>query len=104
MTGIIRETVDNILVEVLKEISGNRVLVSSARQYAGAFFRRFSESLTKLDIRVLFHPPYSHDLAPADVFVSQIKNYVERDETRGSFIDLMDCDERTEGSTGISVF
>jgi hypothetical protein len=37
-------------------------------------------------------------------FISWIKNCDERDEIRGCSIDPTDCDERTEGDTGRSVF
>jgi hypothetical protein len=63
-----------------------------------------SEFLAKRSIPVLSHPPYSLDLAPADTFISKIKNCVERDEIRGCFIDPADRDNRAEGDKGRSVF
>jgi histone-lysine N-methyltransferase SETMAR len=42
------------------------VLISSARQYMGAFFGLFSEFLAKRGISVLSHPPYSPHLTPVD--------------------------------------
>jgi hypothetical protein len=48
------------------------------------------------------YPPYSPRLAPTDFFL--LKNCGERDETGGCSIDPTDCDERTKGDTGRSVF
>jgi hypothetical protein len=60
-----------------------------------------SEFLAKRGIPVLSQPPNCPDLVPADFFsLSQIKNCDER----GLFIGPTDCDERTEGDTGRSVF
>jgi hypothetical protein len=61
-------------------------------------------ALSKLGIPELSFLPYSHDLAPADFFISYIKNCDERVQILGYLIDPTDCDERTEGDTGRSVF
>jgi hypothetical protein len=53
---------------------------------------------------MLSHPPYSPDLAPADFFISQIKNCNGRDEVEGCSIDPTDCDRSTEGDMGRSIF
>jgi hypothetical protein len=53
---------------------------------------------------MLSHPAYSPDLVLADFFYFLIKPCNERDEIQGCLISATDCDERTEGDTGRSVF
>jgi hypothetical protein len=58
------------------------------------------EFLAKRGIAVFSQPFYSHDLAPDDFFICQIKHWDERDEIRGRFIDPAHSDDRTESDTG----
>jgi hypothetical protein len=64
-----------------------------------------SEFFAKRGIPVLSHPPYSPDLSPADFFLfPKLKIAKKKDEIRGCFIDPTDCDERSQGDKGRSVF
>jgi hypothetical protein len=50
------------------------------------------------------NPPYSTDLSPADVLFPKLKIAMRGTRFKAVFIDPADCDERTEGDTGRSVF
>jgi hypothetical protein len=54
---------------------------------------------------MLSHPPYSPDLVLADFFflIPRLR-IVSKWTIQGCLVVLTDCDERTEGNTGRSVF
>jgi hypothetical protein len=89
---------------VIKRLIARAHRVRSEFQESGSWclLHRDAPAHSSGVVSVLSRTPYSPDLAPADFLL--FPNCDERDEIRGCCIDPADCDERTEGDTGRSVF